>query len=101
MKILWQSTGFFLLCASLLAAGRGEAAQAPLQVITESRVDPDGRVQVWLTLKNRGSEPLLKVQPLFHFHHSRSPMSPIQRLEPGQEITLENTGHPPVRRAGR
>ena len=53
-----------------------------------------------LTLKNSGRQPLFHIHPMFHFHHTMSHMPMVHRLDPGQSVTLENTKHPPVRRAG-
>lgn len=60
----------------------------------------DGKVTLSLTLTNPGRQPLFHIHPMFHFHHTMSPMPMIHRLDPGQSVTLENTKHPSVRRVG-
>ncbi len=72
----------------------------PLELSTQSQVSADGKVTIALTLKNPGRQPLFHIHPMFHFHHMMSHMPMIHRLAPGQSVTLENTKHPPVRRAG-
>ena len=73
----------------------------PLEVSIQNKVDDAGNVQLALTLKNSGSQPIHHLHPMFHFHHSMSRMTKLMRLEPGQSITLENDKHPPVMRVGR
>lgn len=77
------------------------AANQPLDVSTETRVGEKGTVDISLTLKNSGSQPLFHLHPMFHFHHTRSMMPRIDRLDPGESVTLENPDHPPVVRVGR
>lgn len=76
------------------------AGESPLELATRSQVSGDGKVTIDLTLKNSGREPLFHIHPMFHFHHTKSPMPMIHRLGPGQSVTLENTKHPSVRRVG-
>lgn len=76
------------------------AGEHPLALSTQSQVSSDGKVAIALTLKNPGRQPLFHIHPMFHFHHTMSAMPVIHRLDPGQSVTLENTGHPPVRSVG-
>lgn len=72
-----------------------------LEVSTNSQVDAEGRVAIFLTLKNTGSHPLFEIHPMLHFHHSNSMLAMIPKLEPGKSVVLENQKHPPVVRVGR
>lgn len=76
------------------------AGDTPLELSTKSQVSADGKVTIVLTLKNSGSQSLFHIHPMFHFHHSMSPMPMIHRLDPGESVTLENTKHPPVQIVG-
>lgn len=86
--------GIVLFAASL------SASENPLEVSTSSQVTSEGKVTIALTLTNQGRWPLFHIHPMFHFHHTMSPMPMIHRLDPGQTVTLENAKHPSVRRAG-
>jgi len=77
------------------------AGEAPLQLSTQSQVDESGQVTVFLTLKNTAGEPLHHIHPMFHFHHTNAMMPMIAKMQPGEMVTLKNTNHPPVVRAGR
>ena len=77
------------------------AEEQPLVLFTNTSVTEDGKVRIYLTLKNNGQTTLYEVQPMIHFHHTMAMMSKIVKLEPGQRITLENNDHPPVLRSGR
>lgn len=79
----------------------GYAEEQPLKVSIQNEVDEEGNVHLALTLRNSGSRPVYHVHPMFHFHHSKSMMTKIMRLDSGQSITLENDRHPPVMRVGR
>ena len=92
--MVWAVAGM-VVCSTDVAAGGN-----PLELSTRSQVTAEGQVILFLTLTNRGSEPLLHLHPMFHFHHSMSPMPMIHRLGPGKSLTLENKKHPPVRRVG-
>ena len=72
----------------------------PIQLLIDSQVNEKGQVALALTLKNKSSQPLFHIHPMFHFHHSMSMMTVIRELQPGQSITLENDKHPPVLRVG-
>ena len=76
------------------------ASETSLELATRSHVTADGKVTIALTLKNPGHQPLFHIHPMFHFHHTMSPMPMIHRLDPGQSVTLENAKHPPVRLVG-
>ena len=76
------------------------AGEIPLEVSTQSQVSSKGQVTISLTLKNPGSQPLFHIHPMFHFHHTMSPMPMIHRLDPGQSVILENKKHPPVGSVG-
>ncbi|MCZ6541011.1 MAG: hypothetical protein O6704_05120 [Nitrospinae bacterium] len=92
--MVWAVAGM-VVCPAVVAAGEN-----PLELATRSQVTPDGKVILSLTLTNRSSEPLFHLHPMFHFHHSMSPMPIIPRLGPGKSLTLENRKHPPVRQVG-
>ena len=92
--MVWAVAGM-VVCPADVAAGEN-----PLELATRSQVTPDGKVILSLTLTNRSSEPLFHLHPMFHFHHSMSPMPIIPRLGPGKSLTLENRKHPPVRQVG-
>ncbi len=92
--IIWAVAGIVLFASELLADDN------LLELSTRSLVSSDGKVTIALTLKNPGRQPLFHVHPMFHFHHTMSPMTMIHRLDPGQSITLENTKHPPVGMVG-
>jgi hypothetical protein len=77
------------------------AEETSLQVSTKSQVSEEGRVTVFLTLKNTGRWPLFEIHPMFHFHHTNSMMVMIPKLEPGKAVVLENRKHPQVVRVGR
>jgi hypothetical protein len=77
------------------------AIASPLAVSTNTEVSDEGQVRIFLSLRNSGREVLKEVHPMFHFHHAKSMMPKIMRLEPGQSITLENTNHPDVVLSGR
>ncbi len=87
VAIVWRASG--------LVAG-----DIPLELSTRSQVTAEGTVTLSLTLTNHSREPLFQLHPMFHFHHTRSPMPMIPRLGPGESLTLENKKHPPVRRVG-
>ena len=72
----------------------------PLGISTSSHVNDQGQVTIALTLKNSGLRPLFHVHPMFHFHHTMSPMPMIERLNPGESVTLKNHNHPPVSLVG-
>jgi hypothetical protein len=90
-----------LLFSTLILPQAVHAQENSLEVSTKSQVEEDGRVTVFLTLKNTGSRPLFEIHPMFHFHHSNSMMAMIPKLEPGEKVVLENGEHPPVVRVGR
>jgi len=90
-----------LLFSALMISQVVHAEEASLKVSTKSQVDEQGGVTVFLTLKNTGRQPLLKIHPMFHFHHTNSMMPVIPKLEPGKNVVLENHKHPPVVRVGR
>lgn len=77
------------------------AKEQPLVLSTNTSVTEDGRVQIYITVKNIGRKTLYDVQPMIHFHHTMAMMPKIAKLEPHQKITLENGNHPPVLRSGR
>ena len=72
----------------------------PIKVSIASDVNEKGEVDLFLTIENTGSQSVLHIHPMFHFHHSMSMMTAIRELRPGQKITLENDQHPPVLRVG-
>ena len=72
-----------------------------LAVTTNTLVTEEGKVRIYLTLKNNGQRALYAVQPMVHFHHTMAMMSKVVQLEPGQKVLLENDDHPSVLRAGR
>jgi len=89
----------FLLAALFALAANPVFAE--LRIETASAVGEKGEVRLTLTLENAGSEPLTRVHPMFHFHHSYSMMSRVESLAPGERVTMENRDHPPVVRPGR
>ena len=89
-----------LLVLIVLVICPGMALGQPIKVSISSDVNEKGRVDLYLTLENTGSNPVFHVHPMFHFHHSMSMMTAIRELGPGQKITLENKQHPPVLRVG-
>ena len=91
----------FVFLSGLIIAQPVLANESLLQVSTKSQVDDRGGVTVFLTLKNTASKPLFHIHPMFHFHHTNVMLPMIQKLEPGQTVTLENNDHPAVMRAGR
>lgn len=92
---------FLLLFLMTLVPSRLFAGEGLLQMSTVTVVDEQGRVQIALTLKNPKNHHLYSIHPMFHFHHSKSMMSMIPRLAPGESVTLSNTDHPAVIREGR
>lgn len=95
-RILFTMLVFFLAVSS-----QPGFAGAALHIATGSAVDEQGAVRLRLTLTNAGRETLSHLHPMFHFHHSYSMMPQVPTLSPGESVTLENTDHPPVVRAGR
>jgi hypothetical protein len=94
--------GLVCLFFSALILPRAVHAQGnSLEVSTKSQVDAEGRVAIFLTLKNTGSRPLFEIHPMVHFHHTNSMLPMISKLEPGKSVVLENHEHPPVVRVGR
>jgi hypothetical protein len=91
----------FLIFLALMVSQSVHAEETSLQVSTKSQVDDEGRVTVFLTLKNTGRRPLFDIHPMFHFHHTNSMMAMIPKLEPGKTAVLENRKHPQVVRVGR
>lgn len=77
------------------------ADSEPLQISTTSEVSEKGKVKIILDLKNIAGKPLYHIHPMFHYHHSHSMAGMIHKLEPGEHVTIENTGHPDVMRIGR
>ena len=77
------------------------AEDRQLIITTNTLVTEEGKVRVYLTLKNNGQRTLYRVQPMIHFHHTMTMMSKIDQLEPGQQVMLENDDHPLVLRSGR
>ncbi len=71
-----------------------------LQISTATQVSDRGKVSIALTLKNTGTQPLFHIHPMLHFHHIRSRMPMISKLEPQQSLTIKNDEHPPVLRIG-
>ncbi len=96
-----QKTIVFFLFAALYLPQFVNAGEPPLQLSTKSQVDESGAVTVFLTLKNTADEPLFHIHPMFHFHHTNAMMPMIAKMQPGETVTLKNTKHPPVVRAGR
>ena len=92
---------FFLLWLFFTPVSFVLAEEQPLVFFTNTSVSEDGRVHIYLTIKNGGQKTLYEVQPMIHFHHSMAMMPKILKLEPGQEVRLENNQHPPVLRSGR
>jgi len=92
--VAWAVVGIVLSAPGL------QASETSLELSTQSEVSADGKVTIALTLKNPGRQPLFHLHPMFHFHHTMSPMPMIHRLDPGQSVTLENAKHPPVRSVG-
>lgn len=92
--MIWAVTGVVVCSADVAARGN------PLELSTRSQVTAEGQVTLSLTLTNHSREPLFHLHPMFHFHHTRSPMAMIPRLDPGESLTLENKKHPPVRLVG-
>jgi hypothetical protein len=86
----WAVVGIHLSAPAL------SASETPLDLSTKSHVNDDGKVTIALTLKNSGRQSLFHIHPMFHFHHTMSPMPMIDRLDPGQSVTLENKKHPDV-----
>jgi hypothetical protein len=72
-----------------------------LIIATNTLVTEEGKVRIYLTLKNNGQRTLYGVQPMVHFHHTMAMMSKVAKLEPRQKVMLENDDHPPVLRSGR
>lgn len=103
MKLYVMKRMVFLLAfiLSLVFVSQAGAKKQALVLSTNTLVTEDGKVRIHLTLKNDGPKPLYDIQPMIHFHHTMEMMPKIAQLEPGQRITLENTGHPPVLRSGR
>ncbi|MCH7499403.1 MAG: hypothetical protein IH886_05255 [Nitrospinae bacterium] len=91
---VWAVAGM-VVCSADVAA-----RENLLELSTRSQVTAEGKVTLFLTLTNHSREPLFHLHPMFHFHHTRSPMPMIPRLGPGESLTLENKKHPPVRRVG-
>ncbi len=91
----------YLLVSALMIPKVVYAGDNSLQVSTKSKVDEQGSVTVFLTLKNTGRQPLFGIHPMFHFHHTNSMMPMIPVIEPGKTVVLENNDHPPVVRVGR
>mgnify|MGYP001305927834 CR=1 FL=1 len=90
---------FFLISVIFLLLPN-QVLGKPIDLSIDSNVNEKGQVALALTLKNNSSQPLFHIHPMFHFHHSRSMMTAIRELHPGQSITLENDEHPPVLRVG-
>ncbi len=99
MKFLALGVSCLLVCAA--AAKPAAAENRPLHIATESQVAEDGTVHVFLTLENRSGKTLYKVHPMIHFHHTMAMLPMLSKLDPGQQITLKNSDHPPVLRVGR
>jgi hypothetical protein len=91
----------FLFFLALMVSQTVHAEETMLKVSTKSQVDEEGRVTVFLTLKNTGRQALFEIHPMFHFHHTNSMMAMIPKLEPGKTVVLENHKHPQVVRVGR
>ncbi|GJL79914.1 MAG: hypothetical protein NPINA01_29030 [Nitrospinaceae bacterium] len=100
LSIFRSGVGFALL-SGLIFSQPALADDAFLQLSTKSEVDARGGVKVFLTLKNTAGKPLFHIHPMFHFHHTNVMMPMIPKLEPGKTVTLENSDHPAVIRAGR
>ena len=90
---------FFLILVIILLIPN-QALGEPILLSIDSEVNEKGQVALALTLKNKSSQPIFHVHPMFHFHHSMSMMTTIRELLPGRSITLENDKHPPVLRVG-
>jgi hypothetical protein len=110
MKLLCKlqfNEGFFVLglvCLFFSFSILPQAVHArgnSLEVSTNSQVDAEGRVAIFLTLKNTGNRPLFEIHPMLHFHHTNSMLPTIPILEPEKTVVLENHKHPPVVRVGR
>ena len=86
--------------AVTLAVPSLSLGDTPLKLSTRSHVTETGKVTIAMTLNNSGPQPLFHVHPMFHFHHTMSPMPMIDRLNPGESVTLRNLNHPPVGMAG-
>jgi len=91
----------YLLVWALTIPQAVHAVENSLAVSTRSQVNEQGAVSILLTLKNTGSQPLFKIHPMFHFHHTNSMMTVIPKLEPGETVEMKNNDHPPVVRVGR
>ncbi|CCQ91856.1 exported hypothetical protein [Nitrospina gracilis 3/211] len=102
MNAFFRNTalGFAVWVAAFAAPVAGLSAENRLDITTDPTVTGDGRVTITLHLRNTGSRPLHHVHPMFHFHHTMAHMPMIHELKPGQEVTLVNDQHPPVRRVG-
>lgn len=96
-----KSIVFLFSLAAFLSPQSVTAGEPLLQLSTQSQVDETGAVTVFLTLENSGGRPLFHIHPMFHFHHTNAMMPMIAKMAPGQTLTLKNTQHPPVVRAGR
>ena len=100
-SLLFRSGISAVLFLALVVPQAAHAGENSLAVSTKSRVDEQGGVTVFLTLKNTASQPLFEIHPMFHFHHTNAMMPMIPELRPGKTVTLENNDHPAVMRAGR
>lgn len=76
------------------------AQESSLEIATQSQVSREGEVTLTLTLRNNDNQPVFKLHPMFHFHHTMSSMPMVPRLDPGRSITFENKDHPPVQMVG-
>ena len=101
VSLLIRSAIGFVFLSGFVVPQPVLAHESPLSVTTKSQVDDEGRVTVFLTLKNSSSQTLFHIHPMFHFHHTNAMLPMIPKLLPGKSVTLENTDHPAVIRAGR
>ncbi len=77
------------------------AQDQPISISTDTLVAEDGKVRIYLTLKNDGQRAIYDIQPMIHFHHTMAMISKIAQLEAGVKVVFENNDHPAVLRSGR
>ena len=99
MKKLVRS--IILIWSFWLIPPSAQAEKDFLEMTTKTQVSPVGRVLIELNLKNISGKTLHQIEPMFHFHHSMSPLPKIKILLPGETRSFKNDQHPVVLRSGR